>query len=45
MSNWYVALTIVKLKVVRFLLRPLLRLHIWYLSRNMDMDRLDDGDS
>jgi DNA-directed RNA polymerase subunit RPC12/RpoP len=30
----YVAWTIVKLKVVRALLRPLLKLHVWYISRD-----------
>ena len=34
MDNVRIAWTIFKLKVVRVLLRPLMRLHIWYLSKD-----------
>jgi hypothetical protein len=40
MSRLRVAWTITKLKVVRALLRPLMKLHVWYISRDKSMDRL-----
>ncbi|MBW2561258.1 MAG: hypothetical protein JRE40_10455 [Deltaproteobacteria bacterium] len=41
----HVAWTIFKLKVVRWLLRPLLRFHIWYISREKDINRVGKGGS
>ncbi len=32
-SDWHVVWTILKLKAVRALLRPLLRFHVWYEMR------------
>ncbi len=44
-SDAKVAWTITKLKAVRWLLKPLLKLHIWYINRQKNMDRLDKGGS
>ena len=41
MSNIRIAWTIFKLKIVRALLRPALRLHIWYWSKKENIDALD----
>ena len=42
LGNVRVTWTIFKLKVVRALLRPLLRFHVWYISRDKGMERLMD---